>query len=199
MRQRIRGFFRHFLKGDTNYTPTEAHVFETGTHQWRRFDAWPPKQAVSRSLYFRTGGALGFDAPSEAKDAFDEYVSDPARPVPFTMEVTTDYPRSYPVHDQRFAAARPDVLVYETEPLEEDLTFVGPLKATMAPKNESAVWPTKWPPICANEIIAKNNPSFNFYPNLVTPIADTGIPFILFWPDGDNEMNIEVHWFAPDD
>jgi len=58
-------------------------------------------------------------------------VSDPAKPVPFTMEITTDYPRSYPVHDQRFAAARPDVLVYQTEPLEDDLTFAGPLKATL--------------------------------------------------------------------
>ena len=124
-------FFRHFLKGDTNYTPTEAHVFETGTHQWRRFDAWPPKQAVARTLYFRPSGALGFEAPGGGKDAFDEYVSDPAKPVPYTLEHTTGYPRSYPVHDQRFAASRPDVLVYETEPLEEDLTFAGPLKATL--------------------------------------------------------------------
>jgi len=124
-------FFRRFLKGDTNYTPVEAHIFETGTHQWRRFDAWPPKQAVARTLYFRPGGTLGFAAPGGDKESFDEYVSDPAKPVPFTMEVTTDYPRSYPVHDQRFAAARPDVLVYETEPLEEDLTFAGPLKAVL--------------------------------------------------------------------
>ena len=124
-------FFRHFLKGDTNYIPSEAHVFETGTHQWRRFDAWPPKQAAARTLYFRAGGTLGFDAPGDGKDGFDEYVSDPAKPVPYTMEVTTSYPRSYPVHDQRFAASRPDVLVYETEPLEEDLTFAGPLKATL--------------------------------------------------------------------
>jgi uncharacterized protein len=124
-------FFRHFLKGDTNYTRTEAHVFETGTHQWRRFDAWPPRQATTRTLYFAPGGAIEFSSPSGGSDAFDEYVSDPSKPVPFTMEVTTDYPRSYPVHDQRFAAARPDVLVYETAPLEEDLTFAGPLKATL--------------------------------------------------------------------
>ncbi len=124
-------FFRHFLKGDTNYTATEAHVFETGTHQWRRFDAWPPKQATARTLYFRAGGALGFDRPAEGADAFDEYVSDPAKPVPYTLEFTSGYPRSYPVHDQRFAATRPDVLVYETEPLEEDLTLAGPLKATL--------------------------------------------------------------------
>ena len=123
-------FFRHFLKGDTNYTPTEAHVFETGTHQWRKFDKWPPTQAEARTLYFRAGGQLGFDSPS-GSDGFDEYVSDPAKPVPYTLEHTTGYPRSYPVHDQRFAASRPDVLVYETEPLEEDLTFAGPLKATL--------------------------------------------------------------------
>ncbi len=124
-------FFRHFLKGDTNYTPTEAHVFETGTHQWKRFDAWPPKQAVSRTLFFHASGALGLEAPGGGQEAFDEYVSDPAKPVPYTLEHTTGYPRSYPVHDQRFAATRPDVLVYETEPLEEDLTFAGPLTATL--------------------------------------------------------------------
>jgi putative CocE/NonD family hydrolase len=124
-------FFRHFLKGDTNYTPTEAHAFETGTHQWRRFDAWPPKQAAARTLYFHAGGRLDFNPPGDGKDAFDEYVSDPAKPVPFTLEFTTGYPRSYPVHDQRFAASRPDVLVYETEPLEDDLTFAGPLQAAL--------------------------------------------------------------------
>ncbi len=124
-------FFRHFLKGDTNYTPTEAHVFETGTHQWRRFDAWPPKQTTARTLYFRAGGGLGFTVPADGRDAFDEYVSDPAKPVPYTLEHTTGYPRGYPVHDQRFAASRPDVLVYETELLEEDLTFAGPLSATL--------------------------------------------------------------------
>jgi putative CocE/NonD family hydrolase len=124
-------FFRHFLKGDTNYTATEAHVFETGTHQWRRFDTWPPKQAAPRTLFFHAGGALGFSAPGDGQGAFDEFVSDPAKPVPYTLEFTTGYPRGYPVHDQRFASSRPDVLVYETEPLEEDLTFAGPLKATL--------------------------------------------------------------------
>lgn len=124
-------FFRRFLKGDTNYTPAEAHIFETGTHQWRRFDAWPPKQTTPRTLYFHAKGALSFDAPADAKNAFDEFISDPAKPVPYTLEHTQGYPRGYPTHDQRFAASRPDVLVYETEPLEEDLTFAGPLTATL--------------------------------------------------------------------
>jgi putative CocE/NonD family hydrolase len=154
-------FFRHFLKGDTNYTPTEAHVFETGTHQWRRFDAWPPKQVAARALYFRAGGKLDFDSPGDG-GAFDEYVSDPAKPVPFTMEVTTDYPRSYPVHDQRFAAARPDVLVYETEPLEEDLTIAGPLKATLhvATTGTDADWVVKLVDVCAGDFPDPNpNPA----------------------------------------
>src|SRR6185436_20376203 len=125
-------FFRRYLKGDTNFVQAEAEVFETGTDQWRRFDTWPPKQATARTLYLQPGGTLSFDAPKAREaNAFDEYVSDPAKPVPFTLEVTTDYPRSYTVHDQRFASSRPDVLVYESEPLEEDLTFAGPLKATL--------------------------------------------------------------------
>src|SRR6185369_13774366 len=98
-------FFRRFLKDDKSYAPPEAYVFETGSHQWRRFDAWPPKGATSRTLYFRQGSALAFTPASESSDAFDEYVSDPAKPVPYTLEFTTGYPRSYPVHDQRFAAS----------------------------------------------------------------------------------------------
>jgi len=124
-------FFRHFLKGDTNYTAAKAQVFETGTDRWRRLDAWPPRNVSSRTLYFRPGGSLGFDRPTEGAGAFDEFVSDPAKPVPFTSAPSTSYPRAYPVEDQRFAAARPDVLVYETEPLQEDLTLAGPLKAML--------------------------------------------------------------------
>ena len=124
-------FFRHFLKGDNSYNASEAQVFETGVDVWRRFDSWPPRQAAPRSLYLRAAGALGFDPPAEGAGASDEFVSDPARPVPFTMQTTTDYPRSYPLEDQRFAAERPDVLVYQTQPLEEDLTIAGPIKASL--------------------------------------------------------------------
>jgi uncharacterized protein len=124
-------FFRHFLKGDTNDSGAEAQVFETGADQWRHFDTWPPKQAVPRTLYLRAGGALEFDPPAEGSDAFDEFVSDPAKPVPYTMQMSTTYPPSYPLEDQRFAAERPDVLVYQTEALEEDLTFASPIKASL--------------------------------------------------------------------
>ena len=124
-------FFRHYLKGDTNCMIPEAQVFETGTDQWRQFAAWPPTNASLRTLYFHPGGALSFAPPREMKDGYDEYVSDPAKPVPYTTEPSTSYPRAYPVEDQRFAASRTDVLVYETEPLDEDLTLAGPLQATL--------------------------------------------------------------------
>jgi len=122
-------FFRHFLKDDPDYHLSKAHVFETGTNQWRKFDAWPPKAAVPRTLYFQEKGQLGFQAPfaPDSAASFDEYVSDPAKPVPFTMELNTAYPKAYPLQDQRFAATRPDVLVYVTAPLEEDLTMAGPI------------------------------------------------------------------------
>lgn len=124
-------FFRHYLKGDTNETPAEAQVFETGTDQWRQFKSWPPEKARARTLYFHANGQLSFAPPAESSPAFDEYVSDPAKPVPFTSEVSDSYPRDYPAEDQRFAASRPDVLVYETEPLQEDLTVGGPVKARL--------------------------------------------------------------------
>jgi putative CocE/NonD family hydrolase len=125
-------FFRQFLKGDTNRFQPEAQVFETGTHRWRRFESWPPAQATARTLYFHPRGRLILSTPPPAGDSSaDEFPSDPAKPVPFSQEVTTDYPRGYPTHDQRFAASRPDVLVYETEPLEEDLTLAGPIQASL--------------------------------------------------------------------
>ena len=78
-------------------------------------------------LYFHSGGKLGWNAPTMG-DSKDEYVSDPARPVPFTEYTTDTTPQRYMDDDQRFAARRPDVLVYETEPLTEDVTVAGPIK-----------------------------------------------------------------------
>ena len=103
----------------------KAVVFETGKNEWHRFDAWPPANAVARSLYFDAGGKLGFSAPSAA--GFDEYLSDPNKPVPSTGEVTDGFgmPGDYMTYDQRFASARPDVLMHETEPLEHDVTIAG--------------------------------------------------------------------------
>ncbi len=124
-------FFRRFLKGATNTELAEAYVFETGTHRWRRESAWPPTNVVNRTLFLREDGRLAFEPSPDAGEAFDEYVSDPMRPVPSTTRITPGMPGTYMVEDQRFAARRPDVLVYQTEPLTEDLTVAGPLTASL--------------------------------------------------------------------
>ncbi len=118
-------FFEHYLKGK-GATQPKAVVFETGTNVWRHFDEWPPKTAAPKTLYFQAGGKLSFDPPTEAKGV-DEYVSDPNHPVPFVGYTTDTVPQRYMVDDQRFASYRPDVLVYETDPLQEDVTIAGPI------------------------------------------------------------------------
>jgi len=118
-------FFEYYLRGKGSGLP-KAYVFETGTNVWRKYDVWPPAQAQAKTLYFRAGGKLSFEPPAE-KEGFDEYVSDPARPVPFIDYISYSVPQRYMVDDQRFAARRPDVLVYETDPLAEDVTIAGPV------------------------------------------------------------------------
>ena len=85
----------------------EARVFETGTNQWRKFDAWPPKEAKPRTLFLAAGGRVGFTPDSSAAPAFDEYVSDPAKPVPFLDAVANRMTADYMIQDQRFAGRRP--------------------------------------------------------------------------------------------
>ena len=118
-------FFEHYLKG-TGETLPRAVVFETGANVWRRYDAWPPKAATPKTLYFHAGGKLSFDPPTAAESK-DEYLSDPAHPVPFVGYTTDTVPQRYMVDDQRFAQSRPDVLTYETDPLTEDVTIAGPI------------------------------------------------------------------------
>jgi putative CocE/NonD family hydrolase len=119
-------FFEKYLKNKTVEELPKAYVFETGTNVWRKYDAWPPKQAVKRTLYLQAKKGLGFDAPKSGQ-GFDEYVSDPAKPVPYVGYETLDVPQEYMVSDQRFAETRPDVLVYQSEVLEHDVTIAGPV------------------------------------------------------------------------
>jgi len=115
------------LKGPDGTAAPKAWVFETGANEWRRFDAWPPKEAREASLYLLPGGRLAFEPAAGGAGAFDEYVSDPRRPVPVIGHTGDGMPGDYMAEDQRFAARRPDVLVYETEPLERDVTVAGPV------------------------------------------------------------------------
>lgn len=122
-------FLNRFLKGHANIDLPEAYVFETGTWQWRRFDTWPPKKAREKFLYLRDSDRLSFEPPTNDRSSFDEYVSDPAKPVPYIPNIAIGMTREHMLDDQRFASSRPDVLVYQTEVLEEDVTLAGPLVA----------------------------------------------------------------------
>ncbi|MBK7535514.1 MAG: CocE/NonD family hydrolase [Myxococcales bacterium] len=127
-------FFVHHLKGGPAPGLAEAMMFEAGADRWRSFDAWPPKATREARLYLQPGGGLAFDAPPAADASaggFDEYPSDPARPVPYTQEVTQGWSANYAAEDQRFASRRPDVLVYQTPPLDRDVTLAGPLTAEL--------------------------------------------------------------------
>ncbi len=126
-------FFRQYLKDAPDPNLPVAYVFETGTNVWRQYDAWPPPKTEKRTLYLRDDGKLSFDAPpnsksdskDDSKSAYDEYISDPAHPAPFIDAISTDVPREYMDADQRFQTRRGDVLVYQSAPLQEDVTVAG--------------------------------------------------------------------------
>jgi uncharacterized protein len=119
-------FFAHYLAGAADPKLPSVLVFRTGGDTWDRYDAWPPKTSTPASLYLQPGGKLSFSQPSNAGTAFDEYVSDPAKPVPVVERIENNgMPRDYITADQRFAARRPDVLTYQTDVLTSDVTLTG--------------------------------------------------------------------------
>ena len=125
-------FFNYYLKDKGQLNLPEALVFETGSNQWRSYGQWPPKEAKEKNIYFNAGGKLSFTPPSEKSDqANDSYISDPNKPVPFSAEIRTSQGHLWMVEDQRFAARRPDVLVYQSDVLTEDVTIAGPIIASL--------------------------------------------------------------------
>jgi putative CocE/NonD family hydrolase len=123
-------FFNYYLKGKGTFGAAEATMFNTGTNEWKDFAAWPPAAATARSYYLAGAGQLAA-APAATPSPTDEYVSDPAHPVPYTNGVFAGRNNEYMIEDQRFAAQRSDVLVYQTEPLAQDLTVAGPINADL--------------------------------------------------------------------
>ena len=118
-------FFLHYLKGRGDGKFPKAWVFQTGMNQWRRFDAWPPREAHSTDLFLDAKGRLAWSRPEES--GFEEYLSDPGKPVPYVGRIVQGILNTYMTEDQRFAAARPDVLVFKTEPLDHDVAVFGPI------------------------------------------------------------------------
>ncbi|MFN7999929.1 MAG: CocE/NonD family hydrolase [Acidobacteriota bacterium] len=125
-------FFMYFLKDKGELKLPEAYVFETGSNVWKTYASWPPKNVESKSLYLHANGKLAFTPPTDAgKNAYDEYVSDPNKPVPFLKDPSIGMRYEYMTDDQRFSASRPDVLVYRSEVLTEDVTLSGALNAEL--------------------------------------------------------------------
>ena len=137
-------FFNHFLKKKTKDSVkiAKAHIYDTGLRQWNDYTEWPPKNTISKTWY------LGNDEEftKQPTDNAEEFISDPAKPVPYNDEIKMVFtPREYMTGDQRFAARRPDVLVFETEVLEEDMKLAGPIEAMLkvATTGTSADWVVK--------------------------------------------------------
>jgi putative CocE/NonD family hydrolase len=159
-------FFEHYLKGRGDGRRPEAWMFETGTNQWRQYAQWPPVGVRHRELYFRADGKLAWDSPSDSdrngsgagSAAFDEYPSDPRRPVPFMESIDTVMLKEYMTADQRFASRRPDVLVFETNELERDTTIVGPIEVELhvATTGTDADWVVKLIDVYPDDLPAPN-------------------------------------------
>lgn len=121
-------FFEHFLKGngDKNSGLPNAYMYNTGKKEWQTFDKWPSPAAIHQKLYLGEDGKLSFDAPGASGSV--SFVSDPLKPVPYTEDNTTTEgftPHNYMSEDQRFAGRRTDVLVFQTDVLQDDVTLGG--------------------------------------------------------------------------
>jgi len=141
-------FFRHFLKesGDGKTGLPDAYLFDTGIKEWKQFDKWPSASAQKLSFYLNTNGKL--DQVKPARAGASEYVSDPKKPVPYSEDLasmTGFTPFNYMSEDQRFAAKRPDVLVFETDVLTEDITLGGEIfaKLKVSTTGSDADWVVK--------------------------------------------------------
>jgi len=125
-------FFEHFLKGpaDGKTNLPEAYIFDTGKNEWRIFDTWPPKNVIDTVYYPHGNGELSTQVPKG--NEISTFISDPSKPVPYSPDIKFNFtPRKYMADDQRFAARRPDVLVFETEVLESDVTLAGEIFAKL--------------------------------------------------------------------
>jgi len=135
-------WFAYYLKDRGEAGIREAITFQTGGNEWKSYDLWPPvNRTTERRLYLHANGRLSFDAPTTAGPAFDEYISDPAKPVPYRprpIEPTYNPPDlggsgwgAWLVEDQRFVDGRPDVLSWSTEPLTDDVVLTGSVIANL--------------------------------------------------------------------
>jgi putative CocE/NonD family hydrolase len=124
-------FFNYYLKGKGADTLSKATIFFSGENKWHTFKQWPAADVKYTPIYLEQKGTLSFDQIQTFAPSFDTYVSDPAKPVPYTEDVGNNRTREYMVDDQRFASRRPDVLTYSTNELDKDVTLGGPVIADL--------------------------------------------------------------------
>src|SRR5215467_15285053 len=122
-------FFLYYLKGRGDGKFPKAWVFQTGMNQWRKFEQWPPRESKTTDIYMDAGGKLAWSRPVET--SFEEYLADPNKPVPYVGRIVQGILNSYMTEDQRFAAMRPDVLVFKSEPLDHDVSVFGPIQVDL--------------------------------------------------------------------
>ena len=166
-------WFAYWLHGKGKLDLAEAVTFQTGTNQWKSYEAWPPKKGVTqRKLYFHANRKASFQAPDAAGQAFDQYTSDPAHPVPYRPRpIPPTYPGpDWPVwmlQDQRFADHRPDVLSWQTEPLTEDVAVVGNIVADLfaSTTGSDADWIVKLIDVYPDDYQTRVEPGATGFPN----------------------------------
>jgi putative CocE/NonD family hydrolase len=200
-------WFAHFLKDKGDLAQPEALVFETGSNRWASYDHWPPRRRTTdRKLYLHAGGRLAFEPPSPGPGPqSDSYTSDPANPVPYRPRpVPPTYPgpqwREWLVQDQRFVHRRPDVLSWETEPLEEDVVVAGDVRAHLfaSTTGTDSDWVVKLIDVYPEEY--PDDPSMGGYQLMIAGEVFRGRfrksfekpePLV---PDEVNEYGIGLHW-----
>jgi uncharacterized protein len=178
-------FFESLLKDAPARSLAEATVFETGANRWRQFDSWPPAAARPITFHFAAESSLKPESATTERPSavagYDEYISDPAKPVPYTLEITPNWARNYVTEDQRFAAWRPDVLVYRSQVLEQDFTIAGPTEVELWVSTSAgdADWVVKIidqypgaPPVGGSR---SNDPGAELYPSHRQQLVRAGV------------------------
>jgi putative CocE/NonD family hydrolase len=164
----IQPFFAYHLKDEGQPNLPEAWMFETGRNRWQRFDEWPPRSVQPQPYYLQPDGSLTPFLPS-VRSGYTAFVSDPNKPVPFQERISLHMDRPYMVDDQRFAARRPDVLVFQTDTLREDLTLAGPIQAKLVVSTslQDADWVVK-----LIDVYPDNHPN---YPHNPASVVEGGM------------------------
>jgi putative CocE/NonD family hydrolase len=197
-------FFNFYLKDKGKLKLAEATMFMTGKNEWKKFNQWPPVNLEKRRFYLLENEKLSWDPPQSSGSDFDEFISNPAKPVPYTSDISFKMTKEYMTDDQRFASRRPDVLVYETDILDEDITLAGPLLAHLkvAISGTDADWIVKlidvYPPGSERNPSTKSGMEMGEYEQMVRSEVIRGRfrnsnekpePFI---PDKPETINLEL-------